>query len=235
MTNEAPVALVAGASQGIGRAASERFLAAGWRVCGVSRSAGTLAGENYIHINRDLTVASSATEALGLCKERWGRLDAVVHSVGEIFGQQTLEAMSLARWRQSFSVCVETAVNLVAPSIPELRRSGGACVLVSSIAGQKPYPGIADYCAAKAALSSLCRSLAHELAPAARANSVSPAVVDTRLFRKSPYSETEAAAWHRLGRIGKPADVADLIWFLCSDSGRWITGRDYVIDGGFLL
>jgi NAD(P)-dependent dehydrogenase (short-subunit alcohol dehydrogenase family) len=109
-------------------------------------------------------------------------------------------------------------------------------VFISSIAAQHPYPGIADYCAAKAALVALGRSVASELAAkGGRANTISPAVVNTPLFQRSPYTVEEAAAWHKLGRVGEPLEVAQLVEFLASDKGRWITGRDFVMDGGMLL
>jgi NAD(P)-dependent dehydrogenase (short-subunit alcohol dehydrogenase family) len=114
--------------------------------------------------------------------------------------------------------------------------SGGAYVFISSVAAQHAYPGIADYCAAKAALTAFSRSLATDLAPMrGRSNTISPAVVNTPLLKKSPFTVEEAASWHKLGRIGEPSEIAAFAEYLASTNGRWITGRDFVIDGGMLL
>jgi NAD(P)-dependent dehydrogenase (short-subunit alcohol dehydrogenase family) len=233
LADRRPIGLVAGASGGIGSACAAALRGDGWRVLGVSRSS-TIDTDLAAATDLDLT-EEGAEDAL--CDFVDGRkLAAVVHSVGDIFEALPIESMPWSRWQRTLDLCVGSAVRLVAATYGSVAAAAGAYVFVSSVGACHPYEGIADYCAAKAALESFTRSLAAQIAPTgARANCVSPAVVDTALFRKGPYTEEEASKWHRLGRIGTPADVAAAVRYLCSHEAAWVTGQVFTIDGGFLL
>lgn len=231
-----PSVIVAGSSRGIGLACVSRFLDAGWRVAGIARTPQMSSANGLLHVSADLTRDDDAERAVNDIFKAFGRIDAVVHCVGDIEATEQICGMSWSRWMRAYDVCVGTFVRLVKASYSHIVDAKGAYVAISSVAAMRPYPGIADYCAAKAALSSVVRSVAAELAPAGgRANSISPAVVDTELFRRGPYQPHEAAQWHKLGRIGRPSEVAALAVFLASSTGEWITGCDYTIDGGMLL
>lgn len=236
MDKNKSVAVVAGSSRGIGLACVEEFKANGWVVGAMSRTQEEMEEDDFLGISVDLTREEETLRSVQQFVDKWGHIDAVVHSIGDIYETQPVHKIRWKRWQKSFDVCLGTAVHLISAAFEPIAESGGAFVLISSVGSQKSYPGIADYCAFKAALSSLTRSLALELAAnKARANSISPAVVDTSLFRKGPYSEEEAASWHKLGRIGKPEEIARLVYFLASPCNSWITGRDFVMDGGMLL
>jgi NAD(P)-dependent dehydrogenase (short-subunit alcohol dehydrogenase family) len=135
---------------------------------------------------------------------------------------------------------VRVPLVLMQAAIPELEKTRGAVVNVSSVAGLRAFPGLLVYCISKAALDQLTRCAALDLAPKGiRVNAVNPGVVVTDLHRRSGMSEEAYAQFlehsrstHPLGRTGTPAEIADLIYFLVSDRAGWITGETISIDGG---
>jgi NAD(P)-dependent dehydrogenase (short-subunit alcohol dehydrogenase family) len=231
------IVLVAGGSRGIGRACADAFLQAGARVAAVARSIDEgSSSAACLQVRADLARADEAERAVARVREQLGPITCVVHCVGDIGEPRPLARLGWGRWRETFDLCVGSAVHLAAATFDDVAASAGSYVMVSSLGAHKPYPGIADYCAAKAALSSLVKSLALELAPSrARANAVSPAVVDTDLLRRAPFSEAEAASWHQLGRVGRPDEIAQLCLYLASPAAAWVTGQDWIIDGGMAL
>ncbi len=234
--NRAKVVVVAGASSGIGAACAEHLHQAGWRVAALARSLEYRKEQAFLSLPVDLLDGNSARESIQTVLREWEGIDAVVHCVGNIEESLPMSQMPWERWRGAYDLCVGTALTLVQETFDSVARARGAYVFVSSIAASHPYPGISDYCAAKAALGSLSRSLADELAPhQARANTISPAVVDTPLFRRSPYTVEQAAKWHRLGRIGRPGEIAAMANYLIEEDSAWITGQDFIMDGGMRL
>ena len=187
------VVLIAGGSRGIGAACVEEFTRCGWTVASVSRKRSKELPASVHQIEADLTIEKESSRVVTEMLARCPTIDAVVHSVGDIYDQFPIHDLPWSRWMSTLEVCLGTAVNLTRASCDHIAESHGSYVFLSSVARIKPYPGIADYCAAKAALNSFVRSLALELAPMGRANAISPAVVDTGLFRKGPYSEEQAA------------------------------------------
>jgi 3-oxoacyl-[acyl-carrier protein] reductase len=242
VTDLAKVCVVAGASSGIGRACAEHLDQNGWQVFGLSRRRPTdwPAHRSYVEIDLVEALDSDPSAVRKVLRDagalpRHGRF-AVVHAVGDIYDGVPDAGPSWDRWRTSLDLCLGTAVTLAQATFEELRVTAGSLVLVSSVAAAKPYPGIPDYCAAKAALNSYMRSVARELAATGgRANCVSPAVVDTPLFHKGPYTVEQAAQWHALGRIGRPEEIAAMVGFLAGDDARWITGQEINLDGGMAL
>ena len=244
MSGKDKICIIAGASSGIGAACAESLTDAGWRVHGISRRKPEEWPSDRAYLEIDLTEVLSSPGELQEALTRSGLLPtgagdaeiAVVHSVGDIYEQAPAGGAPWERWRRSLDLCLGTAVVLTQATIEAVRAASGSYVYVSSVAADRPYAGIADYNAAKAALRSYMRTMAAELAPfGARANSVSPAVVDTPLFEAGPYSPAEAAGWHALGRIGSAAEVAAMIGHLVGRQGTWLTGQDYVMDGGMAL
>ncbi len=203
------VAIVTGASRGIGFAIAQRFVAAGAKVCITGRDAAAL--ENAA---KDL-----------------GGPDVAIGVAGK--GDDA----DLAAARKMLDVNVLGTLGWVQEALRGgLADRGGAIVNISSVSGVRPAPGIAFYGVTKAALIHLTEELAVELAPAVRVNAVAPAVVKTR-FATALYEgrEDAIAATYPLQRLGVPEDVAGAVAFLCSRDAAWITGQTLVIDGGLTL
>lgn len=230
--------LVAGGTGGIGASIVTRLGKDGHKIVSVSRRgvARPTSADGCSYFSADLRDAAACTTLREEVHRSGGPVDGFVHAVGNIYDQRKSYEIPWSRWQESFDLCLGTAVNLASAFAPDVEAAKGSAVFISSVASTHTYPGIADYCAAKAALEAFVRALAIDLAPSgARANAVCPAVIDTPLFRRSPYTVEEANSWHRLGRVGTPGDVAGLVSWLISDESEWMTGSALRIDGGMLL
>lgn len=231
------VALVTGAAGGIGGAIAARFASEGCRIIALDRieaPSGDLSLLCDLGDEASLTRAADAIRAAGL------EPDIVVHAAAIGDACPTMDT-SAAFMGQMFAVNVGAALRLAQMFAPAMQaRRRGCFLFVSSINSTYATPGLAAYAASKAALDSLMRTLALELAPDnVRVNSVRPASIDTPLWHRGidaqadPQSAIAAnVKRHPLGRIGRPDDVAALALFLCSDEAGWITGVDYQVDGG---
>jgi NAD(P)-dependent dehydrogenase (short-subunit alcohol dehydrogenase family) len=239
------VALITGASRGIGLAIAERLVAEGARVCITARKPEALAeaAESLGGKERAIAVAGKAddaehqAEAIATAISEYGRLDVLVNNTGinPVFGP--LLDTDLTAIRKVFEVNVFAALSWIKlASRAWMDVNGGAVVNVSSIAGTKPAPGLGVYAASKAALIHVTQQLAFELGPRIRVNAVAPAVVKTK-FATALYEgrESEVAANYVLGRLGVPSDVAGAVAFLASDDADWVTGQTLVLDGGVSL
>ncbi|MEJ3748230.1 SDR family oxidoreductase [Actinomycetes bacterium KLBMP 9797] len=242
---EGKVALVTGASRGIGYAVAERLVAEGARVCVTARkpeplaeAAAALGGPD-----RAIAVAGKADDpehqatAVARVIEEFGRLDVLVANSGinPTFGP--LLDTDPGALRKVFEVNVFAAVAWARRAYEAwLGAHGGAIVTMASVAGLGPAAGLGAYGASKAALAHVTAQLAVELAPAVRVNAVAPAVVKTR-FATALFEgrEEKVAAGYPLGRLGVPEDVAAVVAFLASADAAWITGQTLVVDGGRTL
>jgi NAD(P)-dependent dehydrogenase (short-subunit alcohol dehydrogenase family) len=238
------VAIVTGASRGIGLAIARRLVRDGWRVGITARNAepleaavAELGGPAYAvavagKADDPVHQASTVTATLGA----FGRLDVLVNNAGinPVFGP--LLDVDLAAVRKVFDVNVFAVLGWVKQAYDGwLGRHGGAVVNVSSVAGLQPSPGLGAYAVSKAALIHLTRELSVELAPRVRVNAVAPAVVRTQ-FARALYEgrEDEAADAYPLGRLGDPDDVAGAVAYLASPDAAWVTGQTLVVDGGLM-
>jgi NAD(P)-dependent dehydrogenase (short-subunit alcohol dehydrogenase family) len=242
------VALVTGATSGIGRAAALRLAAAGAGVALVGRNAAALRGvaseagglgAEALEVVADVTAERDARRAVEAALERFGALDVLVNAAG-ILSNGTVETTTLAAWDEMLDVNLRAVFHLMSLSVPHLAARRGNVVNVSSVTGLRAFPGVLAYCVSKAGVDQLTRCAALELAPkGVRVNAVNPGVIRTEVHRRGGMAEETYANFlehskqtHPLGRVGDPAEVAELIAFLASERASWITGVTYSIDGG---
>ena len=240
---EGKVAIVTGASRGIGLAIAHRLIAEGARVCITARKLEALksAVAELGGPSRAVAVAGRADdanhriEAVQSAHETFGRVDILVNNTGinPVYGPVSATDASAAA--KVFDVNVLSALAWT----EQVRQHGlgsqpgAAIVNVASVAGLRPAVGIGVYGASKAALIHVTSQLALELAPVIRVNAVAPAVVKTR-FATALYEgrEAEVVKSYPMGRLGHPDDVAAAVAFLASDDASWITGQTLTLDGG---
>jgi NAD(P)-dependent dehydrogenase (short-subunit alcohol dehydrogenase family) len=242
------VAIVTGASSGIGRAAAFKFASEGAGVALVARSGDKLAevagaievdGGEAKAITADVTQEVESERVVRETVEAFGGIDVLVNAAG-IISTGTIETTALEDWDDMMRVNVRAPFYLSQCAMPYLVERRGAVVNVSSVNGIRSFPGVLAYCVSKAALDQLTRCAALEMASkGVRINAVNPGVTVTQLHRSGGMDEEAYAAFlerskttHPLGRVGQPEEVADLIYFLASPRAGWITGVTYLVDGG---
>jgi NAD(P)-dependent dehydrogenase (short-subunit alcohol dehydrogenase family) len=236
------VALVTGASRGIGLAVAARIVAEGGRVVitarkpeGLAEALETLGADSARSVAGRADDAEHQAEAVATAVREFGRLDVLVNNTGinPVFGP--LAEVDLGAARKIMDVNVVAALSWTRQALAAGlgAHPHAAVVNVASVAGLAPAPGIAWYGVSKSALIGLTMQLASELAPAVRVNAVAPAVVKTR-FAEALYAADEAgaAAGYPLRRLGEPEDIGAAVAFLASADAGWITGQTLVIDGG---
>jgi NAD(P)-dependent dehydrogenase (short-subunit alcohol dehydrogenase family) len=232
--------VLTGASRGIGHATVKRFGAEGWRVLTCSRQpfdprCPWPGGEDN-HIQIDLADPNKTIAAIETIKGKInGRLDALVNNAGispKGAGGARLDTLTtdLRTWGQVFHVNFFASVILARGLQAELVAAKGAVVNVTSIAGSRVHPFAgAAYATSKAALAALTREMAHDFGPlGVRVNAIAPGEVETAIL--SPGTDKIVAALP-MQRLGQPREVADAIWFLCSDQSSYISGAELQVNG----
>jgi 3-oxoacyl-[acyl-carrier protein] reductase len=243
---EGQVALVTGASRGIGLAVAKRLLDEGARVLITARKPDGLAaalaeldaGANAISVAGPADNPEHQDEAVRTAVSALGGLDVLVNNTGinPAFGSLTELDESVARKIMDVNVLSALSWTRRALAAGLGAERPGAILNMASVAGISPAPGIAYYGVSKAALIGLTVQLAAELAPNVRVNAIAPAVVKTR-FAAALYEKDEeaAAARYPLARLGVPEDISAAAAFLASSDASWITGQTLVVDGGAAL
>ena len=238
------VAIVTGASRGIGFAIAQRLVATGAKVCITGRNATALESAAKDLGGPDVAIgmagkgddADHRAAVVDTVLGAFGPVTTLVNNIGINPAYGPLQTIDLGAARKMLDVNVLGTLGWVQEALRGGLSGGGAIVNISSVSGVRPAPGIAFYGVTKAALIHLTEELAVELAPDVRVNAVAPAVVKTR-FATALYEgrESEVAATYPLRRLGVPEDVAGAVAFLCSRDAAWITGQTLVIDGGVTL
>lgn len=231
------IALVTGASGGIGASICETFKAAGAKVAGWGRSMPTAGHHNY---TADLGSDEDVAQAAAKTKADLGAPSIVVHAGAMSVHGGTLETPP-ADYANIYNVNVIGAVRLAQAFVPDMQQAGrGNIILISSINAQYATPTLSAYAASKGGLNQLMQTLALELAPSGiRVNVLSPASIDTPLLQSNfdltddPDAARAANVQrHPMGRLGTAQDVADMTLFLAAEQSSWVTGVVFPLDGG---
>jgi NAD(P)-dependent dehydrogenase (short-subunit alcohol dehydrogenase family) len=238
------VAIVTGAGGGIGSAICRQFAAEGAGLVGVDIDAGALgtmaaharaAGGRVATLIADVAEEEAAEAAVRTARAEFGRLDVLVSNAVCDLPHAPLTDLSLADWRRTMAVNLDSAFLFSKHAIPAMQ-GGGSIILIASQLGRVARPGRPWYCAAKGALIQLAKAMALDHAGQnIRVNSLSPGPVETaRYVRNFATLDAARASHHTLtGRLGAPDEIAAGAVFLASDESAFMTGADLLIDGGY--
>jgi NAD(P)-dependent dehydrogenase (short-subunit alcohol dehydrogenase family) len=245
---EGKVVIVTGASSGIGRASAELYAREEARVVvsDVDEHGGTEtvhlireAGGEAAFIRADVSNPEDCQSLVRQTVEKYGRLDYACNNAG-IGGEQNLTAdYSVEGWQKVIGINLSGVFYCMKYEIPEMLRSGGGAIVnMASILGQVGFASAPAYVAAKHGVVGLTKNAAIEYAPQGiRVNAVGPAFIRTpmiKVLEENAEMLNTLVALHPIGRLGTPAEVAELVVWLSSDQASFITGAYYPVDGGYL-
>jgi 3-oxoacyl-[acyl-carrier protein] reductase len=239
------VALVTGASRGIGQAIATRLAQRGAVVLAAARgenARGTVeaiaaAGGTAEAVSLEVTDAASGEAAIAAAVERHGRIDILVNNAG-ITRDQLMLRLKRDDWDAVLATNLTSAFTLTQAALkPMIRQRSGRIICISSVVGQSGNPGQANYAASKAGLIGFVKSVALEVASRnITVNAVAPGMIVTDMTGALPEKTREALIGRiPLGRLGAPEDVAGAVCFLASDEAAYITGQVLAVNGGMYL
>ena len=244
LTNK--VAIVTGASKGIGAAIAKHLAAAGASVVvnyASSKSGAdkvvadiTGAGGKAVAVQADVAKQEDITRLFAEAKKAFGRLDILVNNAG-IFEFAPLEKVTAEHFHKQFNLNVLGLLLSAQKAAEYFDGAGGSIVNISSVVSINPAPNAAVYSATKGAVDAITKSLAKELGPRKiRVNSVNPGMVETEGVHTAGFIGTDfhkqIIAQTPLGRIAQPDDIAKVAVFLASDDSGWVTGETILVSGG---
>ncbi|XP_055923281.1 3-oxoacyl-[acyl-carrier-protein] reductase FabG-like [Eupeodes corollae] len=248
MKLDGKVAIITGASSGIGAETCKHFVIAGAHVAAVGRNLANLKqtaeacakanpSSKCLLIQADIT--KDTQKIVNETIAEFGKIDILVNNAGITANGSILEA-DLQQLDNIFDTNFRSVFQLTKLVVPHLIKSKGNVVNVSSVAGLRSFPNFLSYCISKAALDQFTKCVALEMAPhGVRVNSVNPAMIVSNIYKKIGATDEEyakilerSAPSHAMGRVGEVHEVAPAIVFLASDSASFITGTQFLVDGG---
>lgn len=246
MKREASVVLVTGGAQGIGKGIVTYLLQHDWRV--VFTDVDVQAGTRFVEelgrnggvcfIPGDVSREDSVRQAVEEAYNWGGRLDALVNNAGIANPHSgPIEQLQLADWQRWLDVNLTGPMLMTKYAVPYLRESKGAIVNIASTRALQSEPHTEAYAASKGGLVALTHACAISLGPDIRVNAVSPGWIDVRAWQAGAPDEVEPLKdldhrQHPAGRVGQPADIAALVHYLISPESAFVTGQNFVVDGG---
>lgn len=250
MKLEGKVAIVTGASSGIGRAAALLFAAEGARLVLAARGSGALealaeeirgSGGQAVAMAGDVREEAFAQALVQQAANKWGRVDIGFNNAGTLAGCGDTTQVSAQDWQEGLETNLTSAFYAAKHQVPAMLRGGrGSLVFTSSFVGHTVgFPGTAAYAASKAGLVGLTQALAAEFGPrGVRVNALLPGGTETPMARQMN-STAEAmdhvASLHALKRIARPEEIAQAALFLASDASSFMTGAAMLVDGGISI
>jgi len=251
MTNQkSKVVLITGGTSGIGEAAVRRFAADGAGVVftGSNRQAADRisAATGAVFVPHDVADVAGWRTVTDTISKRFGRLDVAFANAGGNSGDSDIEQIQLDAWRRIIDVNVTGTMLTCQHSIALMKQnpggSSGSIIVNSSVTGMVGLPDDVTYCTTKGAIRLLAKSVAIHCAKRKlniRCNSIHPGITDTAVMQRAMEASGDPAAARAflekaspLNRLGRPEEIADLVAYLASDGASFITGAEYVIDGG---
>jgi NAD(P)-dependent dehydrogenase (short-subunit alcohol dehydrogenase family) len=245
VSGERKVVVVTGGATGLGLADARRFAQGGYAVVvadmdgdAAGRAAAEL-GQGSIGVAVDVTDPAGVEALFTRVEEELGRLDALVNNAGISYPEPTLET-SEERWQQMLDIHLGGTFRCSKAAHPLLARQGGAIVNISSIQAFLGQGGRASYAAAKGGIAALTRDLAMEwIGDGIRVNAVAPGVIETEIIQRNiargVLREETFSRRIPAGRLGRPEELAEAVYFLASEASSYIVGQTLIVDGGFTV
>lgn len=241
---ESKVVIVTGAGQGIGLCVAQEFLNSGASVVIAEQNAQLQdkalaflnAGERVLFVRTDVSDESSVQQMVQRTLECFGRIDYIINNAAiAIAHGDPVDRLDYAQWQNVLNINLSGAFLCTKHCKAELVKNKGAIVNIASTRALMSEADTEAYAASKGGLVALTHALAMSLGPAVRVNCISPGWIVTDAYQhgqhKTKLSEQDQAQ-QPVGRVGRPEDIAEMVLYLCSDKSGFITGANFVVDGG---